>query len=83
VRRQVQPICISCRDRPELLELTPHFQVADADRRLAKAKQDAEAYAKEAQASAIKKVDQFDRKVEEGASKAKSGISGWFGGSSK
>lgn len=40
----------------------------------------AEAYAKDAKAAALKKVDEFDKKVEEGASKAKSGVSGWFGG---
>jgi hypothetical protein len=28
----------------------------------------------------MKKVDDFDRKVETEASKAKSGISSWFGG---
>jgi hypothetical protein len=28
----------------------------------------------------LKKIDAADRKVEEGASKAKSGISSWFGG---
>jgi hypothetical protein len=28
----------------------------------------------------MKKVDDFDRKVEDKASKAKSGISSWFGG---
>jgi hypothetical protein len=50
-----------------------------------------EAYAKDLKADALKKVDefdratlkkvdQFDRKVEEGASKAKSGLSSWFGG---
>jgi hypothetical protein len=28
----------------------------------------------------MKKIDEADRKVEEGAAKAKSGISSWFGG---
>ncbi len=28
----------------------------------------------------MKKVDEFDRKVEADAAKAKSGISSWFGG---
>ncbi|GIZ42200.1 hypothetical protein CBER1_02568 [Cercospora berteroae] len=36
--------------------------------------------AKDAQANANKAIDQFDQKVTEGASKAKSGISSWFGG---
>ncbi|KAM3425123.1 hypothetical protein BST61_g7086 [Cercospora zeina] len=44
------------------------------------AKKDAELYAKDAQANANKAIDQFDQKVSEGASKAKSGISSWFGG---
>ncbi|KAI6092196.1 hypothetical protein F4821DRAFT_159065 [Hypoxylon rubiginosum] len=48
---------------------------------LAKARQETEAYAKDAKAAALKKVDEFDRKVETEASKAKSGISSWFGGS--
>ncbi|KAL7623471.1 hypothetical protein AAE478_007153 [Parahypoxylon ruwenzoriense] len=47
---------------------------------LQKAAADAEAYAKEARSSALKKVDEFDKKVEAEASKAKSGISSWFGG---
>ncbi|KAL6815587.1 hypothetical protein GGI42DRAFT_111922 [Trichoderma sp. SZMC 28013] len=56
---------------------------ADADKEATKLRKDAEAYAKDAKAEALKAVDKFDQKVEEGASKAKSGISGWFGGSSK
>jgi hypothetical protein len=40
----------------------------------------AEAYAKDTKAAALKKVDEIDRKVEAEASKAKSGISSWFGG---
>ncbi|KAI0842493.1 hypothetical protein F5Y06DRAFT_128669 [Hypoxylon sp. FL0890] len=47
---------------------------------LQKAKADAEAYAKDAKSAAMKKVDEFDKKVEAEASKAKSGISSWFGG---
>ncbi|KAI0853218.1 hypothetical protein F5Y00DRAFT_135010 [Daldinia vernicosa] len=50
---------------------------------LRKAAAEAEAYAKEAKAAALKKVDEFDKKVETEASKAKSGISSWFGGSGK
>jgi len=45
-----------------------------------KVKAEAEAYAKDAKANAMKKVDHFDKKVEDGAAKAKSGISSWFGG---
>ncbi|KAJ4416254.1 hypothetical protein N0V82_006858 [Gnomoniopsis sp. IMI 355080] len=41
---------------------------------------DAEAYAKDTKAAALKKVDEFDKKVEQEASKAKSGVSSWFGG---
>ncbi|KAI0206058.1 hypothetical protein F4808DRAFT_455546 [Astrocystis sublimbata] len=47
---------------------------------LARARAEAEAYAKDAKASTLKKIDEFDRKVETEASKAKSGVSSWFGG---
>ncbi|KAI1806773.1 hypothetical protein F4811DRAFT_101271 [Daldinia bambusicola] len=47
---------------------------------LKKAANEAEAYAKEAKAAALKKVNEFDKKVETEASKAKSGVSSWFGG---
>ncbi|KAI1762619.1 hypothetical protein GGR53DRAFT_500942 [Hypoxylon sp. FL1150] len=47
---------------------------------LQKVAQETEAYAKDAKAAAMKKVDEFDRKVENEASKAKSGVSSWFGG---
>ncbi|KAI0144174.1 hypothetical protein F4776DRAFT_462811 [Hypoxylon sp. NC0597] len=50
---------------------------------LQKAKNEAEAYAKDAKSAALKKVDEFDKKVETEASKAKSGISSWFGGGGK
>ncbi|PMD27339.1 hypothetical protein NA56DRAFT_232356 [Hyaloscypha hepaticicola] len=40
----------------------------------------AEQYGKDAKADALKKIDAADRKIEEGAAKAKSGISSWFGG---
>ena len=56
------------------------IQVAKTNAELSKAKSEAEAYAKEAKANALKKVDEFDRAVEKEASKAKSGISSWFGG---
>ncbi|KAK1770967.1 hypothetical protein QBC33DRAFT_566425 [Phialemonium atrogriseum] len=54
--------------------------VAAANKEYSKAKSEAESYAKETKADTMKKIDEFDRKVEEGTSKAKSGISGWFGG---
>jgi len=40
----------------------------------------AEAYGKDLKADALKKIDQADRKVEQKAAEAKSGISSWFGG---
>ncbi|CAN8106405.1 unnamed protein product [Discula destructiva] len=47
----------------------------------AKAKaHEAEAYARDAKAAGLKKVDEFDKKVEAEAAKAKSGVSSWFGG---
>jgi len=39
-----------------------------------------EQYGKDAKSDALKKIDQADRKIEDGAAKAKSGISSWFGG---
>jgi len=44
-----------------------------------KAKSNAESYAKETKAEAMKKIDEFDRKVETKAAEAKTGISSWFG----
>lgn len=40
----------------------------------------AEAYGKDAGHTAMKKIDEMDRTVEKEASKAKSGVSSWFGG---
>lgn len=57
----------------------PLFQADSAKSQYEKVKADAEAYAKEARG----KVDEIDRKVEAEAAKAKSGVSGWFGGSGK
>lgn len=56
-------------------------QYAEIDRQTSRAKSNVEAYTKDAKAEAIKAVDKFDAKVEEGAAKAKGGISSWFGGS--
>ncbi|KAG7288495.1 hypothetical protein NEMBOFW57_004848 [Staphylotrichum longicolle] len=53
--------------------------VETVNRDLAKAKSETEAYAKAAKADTLKKIDEFDRKVEEGASKSKSYLSSWFG----
>ncbi|KAH8699506.1 hypothetical protein BGZ61DRAFT_532026 [Ilyonectria robusta] len=55
--------------------------IAEADRQASIAKSNAEAFAKDAKADALKAVDKFDQKVEEGAAKAKGGISSWWGGS--
>lgn len=57
--------------------------LADADKEANKLKSNAESYAKDAKSETLKAIDKFDQKVEDGAAKAKSGISGWFGGSSK
>ncbi|KAK8069553.1 hypothetical protein PG994_006169 [Apiospora phragmitis] len=48
---------------------------------IAKVKADAEAYGKDLKHDTLKKVDEFDRKVETKTAEAKSGISSWFGGS--
>lgn len=58
--------------------LTP-VQVAKSQAELHKAKVEAEAYAKDAKAATLKEIDHFDKKVEDGAAKAKSDISSWFG----
>lgn len=55
-------------------------QVNTANKEFSKAKADAEAYAKGVKADARKKIDEIDRKVEDGAAKTKSGISSWWGG---
>lgn len=56
----------------------PHLQVNGAKRKLSDAEIKAEQYAKDTSQQLKSKVDKFDQKVEEGASKAKSGLSGWF-----
>ncbi|KAI1495069.1 hypothetical protein F5X96DRAFT_614511 [Biscogniauxia mediterranea] len=57
--------------------------VAKTQAELQKAQADAEARSKDAKDAALKKVNEFDKKVEDEASKAKSGLSSWFGGSNK
>ncbi|RDA85809.1 hypothetical protein CP532_5781 [Ophiocordyceps camponoti-leonardi (nom. inval.)] len=54
--------------------------LAEADKQASKIKSNAEAYARDIRAEANKTIDKFDTKVEEGAAKAKSGVSSWFGG---
>jgi len=54
--------------------------ISEADRQAGRAKSNVESYAKDTKAEALKAVDKFDHKVEEGASKAKGGLSSWFGG---
>jgi hypothetical protein len=68
----------SCFSGNSLTATTP--QVETVNRDISKAKSETESYAKAAKADALKKVDEFDRKVEEGASKSKSYLSSWFGG---
>ncbi|KAL2023132.1 hypothetical protein VTK56DRAFT_3738 [Thermocarpiscus australiensis] len=53
--------------------------VGTINRDISKAKHETEAYAKAAKADTLKKIDEFDRKVEEGASKSKGYLSSWFG----
>ncbi|KAL2130469.1 hypothetical protein VTI74DRAFT_6355 [Chaetomium olivicolor] len=54
--------------------------VEAVNRDIAKAKSETESYAKAAKADTLKKIDEFDRKVEEGAAKSKSWFSSLFGG---
>ncbi|KAI1178664.1 hypothetical protein F4777DRAFT_575904 [Nemania sp. FL0916] len=54
--------------------------VAKTEAELAKARSGAEAYAKDTRDATVKKIDEFDKKVENESAKAKSGISSWFGG---
>ena len=73
----------------------PHVRVADANavnrptqvgRTRAEAQKGAahvEAFAKDARDAALKKVDEFDKKVEAEASKAKSGFFSWFSSGNK
>ncbi len=58
----------------------PTQQISKTQAELQKAASEAENYAKDAKSAALKKVDEFDKKVEAEAAKAKGGISSWFGG---
>lgn len=60
--------------------LTNICQSADAQKKLEEAKREANALSQKAGTEVNKAIDQFDKSVTEGASKAKSGISSWFGG---
>ncbi|KAK3501803.1 hypothetical protein B0T13DRAFT_464459 [Neurospora crassa] len=58
--------------------------VSQADKTYSSTKHQAEALAKDTKAEALKKIDQFDRTVEQKAAEAKAGVSSWFGsGNSK
>ncbi|KAM0555014.1 hypothetical protein ACHAPJ_006362 [Fusarium lateritium] len=54
--------------------------VSEADRQAGVIKSNVESVAKDAKAEALRVVDKFDHRVEQEASKAKGGISSWFGG---
>ncbi|KAL2757922.1 hypothetical protein ACRALDRAFT_1061188 [Sodiomyces alcalophilus JCM 7366] len=54
---------------------------SEVDKQYSTTKSNVESYAKDAKANTVKAVNEFDRKVEDSASKAKGGISSWFGGS--
>ncbi|KAK3686052.1 hypothetical protein B0T22DRAFT_482962 [Podospora appendiculata] len=54
--------------------------VSSTEKELTKIKNDTETYAKQARADTLKKIDEIDRKVEEGAAKSKGYFSSWFGG---
>jgi len=53
--------------------------VDTVNRDISKAKSETESYAKAAKADTLKKIDEFDRKVEDSAAKSKSYLSSWFG----
>ena len=63
--------------------LNPPTQISKSRTELEKGVAEAEAFAKDTRDATLKKVDEFDRKVEAEASKAKSGILGWFSGGNK
>lgn len=58
---------------------TNNPKVTTVNRDLSQAKHEAEAIAKQAKADTLKKIDEFDRTVEEKAAKSKSYLSSWFG----
>jgi len=52
----------------------------EAQRKLEEAKKEASEFSQKAANEANKAIDKFDKSVTDGASKAKSGFSSWFGG---
>lgn len=56
------------------------MQVDKSRAELAKAEGKFDAFQKETRAETMKTIDAADRKVEQKAAEAKSGISSWFGG---
>jgi hypothetical protein len=64
----------------QVAPLTLRRQTDKARAELAKTEGKFEQYRKDAGNEAMKKIDEADRKIEEGAAKAKGGISSWFGG---
>ncbi len=64
--------------------VSPHReQISEANRQAGTAKSNVEAYAKDTKAETLKAIDKFDSKVEEGAAKAKTGVSSWFSSGNK
>ena len=57
------------------------LQVGDAQSKLQEAKSAASDYTGKTGKELNKAIDNFDKTVEKKSSEAKSGISGWFGGS--
>ena len=57
--------------------------VGDAESKLSQLKADAGTKFDEARKDSKQAIDNFDKTVEKKATEAKSGISSWFGGSSK
>lgn len=62
------------------IDTRSHPQLSKTQAELQKGKAEAAAYAKDAKNATIQEIDKFDKKVEEKAAQAKSGISSWFGG---
>lgn len=89
VSHSIMPLPWSALSRPHAMDNTMGSsrlianlsqQVHKSQAEFAKAKAEAEAYAKDVKANTLKKVDEFDRKVEAKTAEAKTGISSWFGG---
>lgn len=61
--------------------MIPQSQANKTQADLGKVKAEVENYGKDLKQDTLKKVNEFDRKVETKTAEAKSGISSWFGGS--